>query len=290
MVESAYGRLVRIGSPLLVGDVARAQLTMAQGAVLLEVNEQADGRLGGLGFQAAPSGRPVVLSDSYIAAQAAQLARQFTAIDFGAAARSFDALFRVQGATSWLPAQWHQLIVAFGPLQAELQPIVLSVGTYGVTADVPLLMSGGKAYLQCQFDVNGELAMVAPLPPNPPSQIFVGGTVTPTSKSVALASTTAHDLASGSFNRVTKYLSALAAKNWSSLTLEQESTSVTGGLGHLDRIGGVSLIGLSPAMATYEIGLTYQRGETHDQIGIDGDGRIASISVLAGPPTSRIGR
>jgi hypothetical protein len=290
LIESAYGPLVRIGSPLLVGDVAQAELTMAHGAVLLEVNEQADGRLGGFGFQVAPSGSPFVLSDAYVAAQAAQLARQLAASEFAAVARSFDPLFRVEGASSWLPAQWHQLIVAFGPLQAELQPIVLSVGTYGVTADVPLLMSGGKAYLQCQFDVNGELAMVAPLPPNPPSQIFVGGTVTPTSKSVALASTAAHDLASGSFNRVTKYLSAVAAKNWSSLTLEQESTSVTGGLGHLDRIGGVSLIGLSPAMATYEIGLTYQRGATHDQIGIDGDGRIASISVLAGPPTSRIDR
>ncbi len=94
----------------------------------------------------------------------------------------------------------------------------------------------------------------------------------------------------GPFNRVAKYFSALAAKNWSSLTLRQQSTSVTDGLGHLDRIGEVSLIGSSPAMATYEIGLTYQRGATQVQIGIDGDGQIASISILAGPPTSTIGR
>jgi hypothetical protein len=62
---------------------------------------------------------------------------------------------------------------------------------------------------------------------------------------------------------------ALAAKNWSSLTLKRQSTSVTDGLGHLDRLGGVSLIGSSAAMATYEIGLTCERGATHVQIGID---------------------
>jgi hypothetical protein len=289
-VESAYGPLVRIGPPLLVGDVAQAQLTMAHGAVLLEVNERADGRLGGFGFEVAPDASPFVISDSYAAAQAAQIARQLAAGGFAAAARSFDPLFQADGASFWVPVQWHQLTQAFGPVRGELQPIVLSIGTYGLTVDVPLMMSGGEGHLQCQFDVNGGLAMAVPLAPNPPSQSFVGISVVPTSKGAETASVAAHDLASGSFSALTKYFSPLAAKNWSSLTLKQESISVTHRLGHLDRISGVSLINASPAMATYEIGLTYRRGSAHAQIGIDSNGQIASIALLTGPPTWRVGR
>ncbi len=289
-VESAYGPLVRIGPPLLVGDVAQAQLTMAHGAVLLEVNEQANGRLGGFGFEVAPAASPFVLSDSYVAAQASQTARRLAAGDFATAARSFDPLFQAYGASFWLPTQWHQLIQAFGPLRGELQPTVLSIGTYGLTVNVPLMMSGGEGYLQCQFDVNGGLAMVAPLPPNPPSQSFVGISVGPTAKGAEIASAAAHDLGSGSFNALTKYFSPLAAKNWSSLTLKQESISVTNRLGDLGRIGGVSLIDTSPAMDTYEIGFTYRSGSAHVQIGIDGNGQIASIAILAGPPTWTTGR
>jgi len=289
-VESAYGPLVRIGPPLLVGDVAQAQLTMAHGAVLLEVNERADGRLGGFGFEVAPEGSPFVLSGSYAAAQAAQIARQLAAGDFAEAVRSFDPLFQAGGASFWLPTQWHQLLQAFGPLRGELQPIVLSIGTYGLTVDVPLIMSGGDGYLQCQFDVNGELAMVVPLPPDPASQSFVGISVVSTSKDTAIASAGAHDLATGSFNAVMKYFSPLAAKIWSSPAIRQQSISVTHRLGHLGRIGGTSLIDATPAMATYEIGLTYRSGSDHVQIGIDGNGQIASMAILAGPPTWRIGR
>jgi hypothetical protein len=289
-LESAYGPLVRIGAPLLVGDVAQAQLTMAHGEVLLEVNELADGRLGGFGFEVAPDASPFVLNDSYGAVKASQIARQVAAGDFAAAARSFDPLFQAQGASFWLPVQWHQLIQAFGPLEGEGQPTVLSIGTYGLTVDVPLMMTGGEGYLQCQFDVNGDLAMVVPLPPDPPSQSFVGISVVPTSKGAAIASGAAHDLGASSFKAVIKYLSPLAAKNWSSRALTQQSTSVTHRLGHLRRISGASLIDATPAMATYEIGLTYQSGSTHVQIGIDGNGQIASVAILAGPPTWRIGR
>jgi hypothetical protein len=289
-VESAYGPLVRIGPPLLVGDVAQAQLTMAHGAVLLEVNEHADGRLGGFGFEVAPDASPFVVNDSYGAAKASQIARQVAAGDFAAAALSFDPLFQAQGASFWLPVQWHQLIQAFGPLRGEGQPTVLSIGTFGLTVDVPLMMSSGEGYLQCQFDANGGLAMVVPLPPDPPSQSFVGISVVPTTKGAAIASAAAHDLVTGSYNAVIKYLSPLGAKIWSSLTLTQQFTSVTHRLGHLRRITGASLIDATPAMATFEIGLTYGSGSAHLQIGIDGNGQIASLMILAGPPTWRIGR
>jgi hypothetical protein len=289
-VFQAYGAYRSVGAPTQVGDVASAPLSMARGQVILAVAVHPDGHLYGVGFEPGISPNPPVLSFGFLAPRAIAEARSLDDSDFQAAQQDFDPLLRAESGLTQLRATWQQVLRAFGPIRSVGGPVLLGEGTYGTVVNTPLNMAGGQLYLQVAFDGNGQIRLVEPLLPNPTSETLVGIGSPPTLAAANLAQLLVDELVNGSYQSVAAAFNHLAAANLTTTALEHQWLSVSGRLGRIRSTSSPDLIGGTPSVVSYEIGVTYTDGAAHVQISFDRANRVQELFIGTGPPSRIFGQ